>query len=45
MGIIFTTPLASIMIGAGFLGGWPSAFYVFGKMLNDTKKKNSSLVF
>jgi ACS family sodium-dependent inorganic phosphate cotransporter-like MFS transporter 5 len=30
MGIIFTTPLTSIMIGAGFLGGWPSAFYVFG---------------
>jgi hypothetical protein len=22
------------MIGSGFLGGWPSAFYVFGKILN-----------
>ncbi len=32
IGIIFTTPLASIMIGDGFLGGWPSAFYVFGKI-------------
>jgi ACS family sodium-dependent inorganic phosphate cotransporter-like MFS transporter 5 len=32
IGIIFTTPLASIMIGEKFLGGWPSAFYVFGKI-------------
>ena len=31
MGIIITTPLASIMIERGFLGGWPSAFYVFGR--------------
>jgi hypothetical protein len=31
-GIIFTTPLVSIMVGENFLGGWPSAFYVFGKI-------------
>ncbi|CAF0896316.1 unnamed protein product [Rotaria sordida] len=30
MGIIFTTLLVSIMAQNGFLGGWPSAFYVFG---------------
>ncbi|UJR21148.1 hypothetical protein I4U23_024247 [Adineta vaga] len=30
IGIIFTTPLVSIMVEDGFLGGWPSAFYVFG---------------
>jgi ACS family sodium-dependent inorganic phosphate cotransporter-like MFS transporter 5 len=31
IGIIFTTPLVSIMVEDGFMGGWPSAFYVFGK--------------
>jgi ACS family sodium-dependent inorganic phosphate cotransporter-like MFS transporter 5 len=31
-GIIFTTPLVSVMIEQKFLGGWPSAFYVFGKI-------------
>lgn len=31
MGIVFTTPLVSIMAESGFLGGWPSAFYVFGE--------------
>ncbi|CAF3044070.1 unnamed protein product [Rotaria sp. Silwood2] len=30
IGIIFTTPLVSIMTENGFIGGWPSAFYVFG---------------
>ncbi|CAF0896386.1 unnamed protein product [Rotaria sordida] len=30
MGIVFTTPLISIMTQNGFLGGWPSGFYVFG---------------
>ncbi|CAF1524391.1 unnamed protein product [Rotaria magnacalcarata] len=30
IGIIFTTPLVSIMSENGFIGGWPSAFYVFG---------------
>jgi len=30
LGIIFTTPLVSIMIEQNFLGGWPSACYVFG---------------
>ena len=35
IGTIFTTPLISIMVEGNFLGGWPSAFYVFGK-------KNSS---
>ncbi|CAF4727022.1 unnamed protein product [Rotaria sp. Silwood1] len=29
-GIIFTTPLVSFMNNSSFLGGWPSAFYVFG---------------
>ncbi|CAF5117469.1 unnamed protein product, partial [Rotaria sp. Silwood1] len=28
IGIIFTTPLVSIMTENGFIGGWPSAFYV-----------------
>ncbi|CAF4518676.1 unnamed protein product [Rotaria sp. Silwood2] len=28
MGIIFTTPLVSIIAEKGFTGGWPSAFYV-----------------
>jgi hypothetical protein len=32
IGTIFTTPLVSIMIEGNFLGGWPSAFYVFGKI-------------
>ncbi len=32
IGTIFTTPLVSIMIEQNFLGGWPSAFYVFGKI-------------
>lgn len=31
IGTIFTTPLAGVMIAGNFLGGWPSAFYVFGK--------------
>ncbi|CAF1348080.1 unnamed protein product [Adineta ricciae] len=30
IGIICTTPLVSVMVEDGFLGGWPSAFYVFG---------------
>ncbi|CAF1364609.1 unnamed protein product [Rotaria sordida] len=30
VGIIITAPLVSIMIAEHFLGGWPSAFYVFG---------------
>ncbi|CAF0742789.1 unnamed protein product [Adineta steineri] len=29
-GIILSTPLISYMIEDNFLGGWPSAFYVFG---------------
>ncbi|CAF4919716.1 unnamed protein product [Rotaria sp. Silwood1] len=33
MGIIFTTPLVSIMAANGFLGGWPSAFYVFSMVI------------
>ncbi len=32
IGIIFTTPLVSIMVEDKFLTGWPSAFYVFGKI-------------
>ncbi|CAF3016373.1 unnamed protein product [Rotaria socialis] len=31
-GIIITTPLMSITIEEYFLGGWPSAFYVFGML-------------
>ncbi|UJR28338.1 hypothetical protein I4U23_009580 [Adineta vaga] len=31
-GIIISTPLISIMIERNFLGGWPSAFYVFGTL-------------
>jgi hypothetical protein len=31
IGIVVTTPIVSIMIAQNFLGGWPSAFYVFGK--------------
>ena len=31
MGIILTTTLVSLLCGSTFLGGWPSAFYVFGK--------------
>lgn len=31
VGIILTTPLVSLMSDSSFLGGWPSAFYVFGK--------------
>ncbi|CAF1210203.1 unnamed protein product [Rotaria sp. Silwood1] len=30
LGVIFATPLVSIMSDSTFLGGWPSAFYVFG---------------
>jgi hypothetical protein len=30
IGIIITTPLVSLLCGSTFLGGWPSAFYVFG---------------
>jgi len=36
-GIILSTPLISIMIEESFLGGWPSAFYVFGKIEFKTK--------
>ncbi|CAF1352641.1 unnamed protein product [Adineta ricciae] len=32
IGIICTTPLVSVMVDGGFLGGWPSAFYVFGAL-------------
>jgi len=32
LGIIFTTPMVSLMSDSGFLGGWPSAFYVFGTL-------------
>lgn len=37
IGIIFTTPLVSIMVEDKFLGGWPSAFYVFGTIKYDTE--------
>ncbi|CAF4821591.1 unnamed protein product, partial [Rotaria sp. Silwood2] len=30
MSVTFTTPLVSIMAENEFIGGWPSAFYVFG---------------
>ena len=33
-GIIITTPLVSLMAESKFLGGWPSAFYVFGRIKN-----------
>jgi hypothetical protein len=39
LGIIFATPLISIMTDAGFLNGWPSAFYVFGKFNRKKLKK------
>ena len=43
IGIICTTPLVSVMVEDGFLGGWPSAFYVFGmeKTLYDCQISNS----
>lgn len=34
LGIIFATPMVSLMSESGFLGGWPSAFYVFGMLTN-----------
>ncbi|CAF0904028.1 unnamed protein product [Rotaria sordida] len=30
IGIVVTTPLVSLLCASTFLGGWPSAFYVFG---------------
>jgi ACS family sodium-dependent inorganic phosphate cotransporter-like MFS transporter 5 len=30
-GVIVTTPLAGLLCASNFLGGWPAAFYVFGK--------------
>ena len=31
-GTIITMPLASLLCDSQFLGGWPAAFYVFGKL-------------
>ncbi|CAF3389237.1 unnamed protein product [Rotaria sp. Silwood1] len=30
VGVIITTPLAGLLCASNFLGGWPSAFYLFG---------------
>jgi hypothetical protein len=35
VGVIVTTPLAGLLCASTFLGGWPSAFYVFGMNNND----------
>ena len=43
IGTIFTTPLVGIMIEGDFLGGWPSAFYVFGE--NDSSLFPGILIF
>lgn len=32
MGVIVTTPLAGFLCASDFLGGWPAAFYVFGRI-------------
>jgi hypothetical protein len=31
IGIVITTIIVSQLCASPFLGGWPSAFYVFGK--------------
>jgi ACS family sodium-dependent inorganic phosphate cotransporter-like MFS transporter 5 len=31
VGVIVTTPLAGLLCASDFLGGWPAAFYVFGR--------------
>lgn len=31
IGVVVTTPVSGILCSSDFLGGWPSAFYVFGK--------------
>jgi ACS family sodium-dependent inorganic phosphate cotransporter-like MFS transporter 5 len=35
IGVVVSTPLAGILCASNFLGGWPSAFYVFGKNDDD----------
>ena len=34
VGVVITTPLAGLLCASTFLGGWPSAFYVFGRSTN-----------
>jgi ACS family sodium-dependent inorganic phosphate cotransporter-like MFS transporter 5 len=35
IGVVITTPIAGILCASNFLGGWPAAFYVFGKKNNN----------
>ena len=42
VGVIVTTSLAGVLCASNFLGGWPSAFYVFGK---NTRLSSTVLCF
>ena len=34
IGTVLGMPIAGVLCASDFLGGWPSAFYIFGKWLN-----------
>ena len=33
-GTLIAYPIAGILCNSGILGGWPSVFYIFGKLIS-----------